>query len=175
MILRIALAVAAGLLWARDAWSQTADEYRVKAALIYDFAKFVQWPCDILRPDDSLSICVLGRNPLNGALAQTMAGKSIEGRPLCFRQISDLKQAASCRVLFLGDRNRRGLPAILDAVRGRGVLTVGDGAGFAAQGGVVNFVPDRGRIHFQINLAAAEEQKLTISSKLLGLAEIVCK
>jgi hypothetical protein len=176
MHLRSIFAIGLTLLTAGTVSAQINDEYRVKAAFLYNFAKFVEWPHDAWSsPADPVTLCVVGKSPFGDALTQVVEGKSVQGRPMCLRQIQDAGAAGNCRILFISDSERKRILTILGAVRGRGVLTVGESPGFAASGGVINFKIDGGHVRFEINLAAADEQKLTISSKLLSLAEVLRK
>jgi hypothetical protein len=143
-------------------------EYRVKAAYLFNFTKFIEWPngAFIGGRSFSFSICVAGRNPFGPALTATLAGETAAGLPLAARVVN-AGGAAGCHVLFLPT----GVPAApyLRAVGTSPVLTVGESPGFLAQGGIINFVLDGGRVRFEINQAAAERAQLRISSRLLQL------
>jgi len=163
--------LAAVLLCAGPAVTSAQDaglEYRVKAAYLFNFTKFVEWPEAAFTGGRSFSfsICVAGRNPFGPALTATLVGETAAGLPLAARVVS-AGGAAGCHVLFV--------PASVPAgpyLRGVGtspVLTVGESPGFLAQGGAINFVVDDGRVRFEINQAAAERAQLRISSRLLQL------
>ena len=150
------------------------DEYQLKAAFILNFAKFVVWPPHATQsPADRFSICILGDDPFQGALEQKSSGKTLEGREIDVRQVSDLDSACNCRILFVSASGRKRFRAMAGGLTGNGVLTIGDVPGIAAEGAVIDFKLQAGRIRFEINLEAAEQQQLRISSKLLSLAEIV--
>jgi hypothetical protein len=152
------------------------DEYSVKAAFLYNFAKFVDWPAQTYKTSsDPISVCVLGENPFGGALEESVAGKSIEGRGLTVRSVRDTVHANGCQILFIGSSEKKRWRSILEELRPCGVLTVGETEEFIASGGVISFKLDGGRVRFQINVVAAEKGKLRISSKLLSLAEVVRK
>jgi hypothetical protein len=156
------------------ALGQTADEYQVKAAYMYNFAKFVDWPVNTFDSQaQPIVFCVLGQTPLSGALEQALAGKVVDHRPLLFRQLTDSKQAGKCQVLFIGSPDRKPLRQILDEVRSFNLLTVGEVEGFTNQGGVIRFVLDAGRVRLEFNLDAADDAKLRISSKLLSLGKTI--
>jgi hypothetical protein len=153
---------------------QVLDEYQVKAAFLYNFAKFVEWPPEAFKTaKDPILVCVLGHNPFGNALEETIHGKSIAGRPFAYRQVSDAESASGCQILFVGATESKHLRLLLDNLKPMGVLTVGEAQGFAADGGVINFKLDDGRVHFEINVDAAEQERLHISAKLLSLAQIV--
>jgi hypothetical protein len=150
------------------------DEYRVKAAFLYNFAKFVEWPPETFQsPTDPLVICTLGYDPYRRALEETVRDKTIQGRTFSVRQVSDVEQANTCQIFFVSASESKRAAAMLPRLKTTGVLTVGEAEGFAASGGVINFKTENGRVRFEINVTAAERAKLRISSKLLSLVQIV--
>jgi hypothetical protein len=174
MVLRFATFVFAILLLALRAPGQAMDEYQVKAAFLYNFAKFVEWPPEAFKaPKDPILVCVLGHNPFGNALEDAIRGKSIEGRAFAYRQVSDAQSASACQILFVSSGESKHYRSILESLKPMGILTVGEAQGFAADGGVINFKLEDGRVHFEINTEAAEHEQLHISAKLLGLAQIV--
>ena len=176
MIFRLSLGVSVVVMLAAAARGQTTEEYRVKAAFLYNFAKFVEWPSQAFKgPTDPIAICILGKDPFGAALIQAVNGKVIEGKPFRIRLISDAQQASGCHILFVTGSERKLQRPILDAIRGIPVLTVGETDAFVAEGGIVNFKIEAGRVRLQVSIDAAEQAGLSISSKLLSLAEIVRK
>ncbi len=154
--------------------SPPVDEYQVKAAFIYNFAKFVQWPVDAFKgPSDPISICVLGQDPFGSLLDITIANRSIDGRPLVIRRLANVKQVAGCHVLFIGSAEDKRLPSTVADIRATGVLTIGDSDFSDVDGVVINFKLEGGKVRFDINVDAAEREKLRISSRLLSLAHVV--
>jgi uncharacterized protein DUF4154 len=152
--------------------AQVIDEYRVKAAFLYNFAKFVEWPASSFKnATDPIIICVLG-NPFGDRLENTVNGKEIEGRRLIVRQISDISEAAGCHILFVATGKKR-MADLLGSVKASPILTIGEAVNFAESGGVIGFKLESGKVRLQINIYAAERAHLLVSSKLLGLAEIV--
>lgn len=152
------------------------DEYQVKAAFLYNFAKFVEWPPEAVGSSNGpIAICVLGQNPFGHALQDTVDGKTVSGRTFVVRQTAEAKQAAHCQILFVSSSERKRYAAILGELRAGGVLTVGETEDFAEAGGVVNLKLESSRVQIQINMSAAEEAGLHISSKLLSLAQIIRK
>jgi hypothetical protein len=163
-----------GVFAAFNAFAQTIDEYQLKAAFLYNFAKFVEWPALTFKTDkDPMRICVLGQDPFGGALGEAVGGKTVLGRSFAVADISDATQAVDCQTLFISSSEGKRLPSIFGALRTTGILTVGESEGFATQGGIVNFRLEGGRVRLEINVEAAERAKLRISSKVLNLAQIV--
>ncbi len=156
-----------------DAQTKTVDEYRVKAAFLFNFAKFVEWPTGTFKgPADPITICALG-NPFDGLLEQTVSGKQIDQRHLIVRQISDPADVSvGCTILFVSADKKRQAD-LLGRLKGSPVLTVGEAENFAPAGGVIGFKLEGEKVRLQINICAADRARLHISSKLLSLAEIV--
>jgi len=174
MIFRLSFAIC--VLLAADARGQTNEEYRVKAAFLYNLTKFVEWPSYAFKaPHAGIEICILGKDPFGDSLTEAVNGKVLEGHAFSIRHIEDAQQAAGCQVLFVSASERKRLRPILDSVRYAAILTVGDIDGFTSEGGIVNFKIEGGRVRLQINVAAADQARLGMSSKLLSLAEIVKK
>lgn len=142
-------------------------EYRVKAAFLYNFVKFVEWPA--AESSAAIAICVAGRNPFGSLLDTLVRGEAINGRRLETRVI--LEPDPACDVVFIPDG--AATTVYLRAARGHPILTVGETGGFIAQGGIARFYIDGGNVRFEINRGAAERAGLRISSRLLQLARIV--
>src|SRR5258708_38061986 len=122
-LLSPALCVVLLLVAGQMSRAQTIDEYRVKAAFLYNFAKFVEWPADSFKnPGDPIIICVLG-NPFGDRLENTVSGKEIEGRRVIARQISDVAETAGCQILFVAASKKR--MADLGSVKASPILTTG--------------------------------------------------
>jgi hypothetical protein len=152
---------------------EPAPEYVVKAAFLFNFAKFVEWPADAFSgPTSPIVICVLGEDPFGDALG-SLKGKTANGRPILIRSAATLGELERCHLLFVSSSEKANLPKILQATKDWNVLTVGDVDGFARDGGTINLVKEESRVGIEINLEAAQRTRLQISSKLLGLAKIV--
>jgi hypothetical protein len=174
MALRLVTVVLLGSLLAARTRGQQIEEYLVKAAFLYNFAKFVEWPSDAFKtPQDPLMLCVLGHNPFGNALEDVIRGKAIDGRSVAFRRVADAHAASACQILFVSAAEGERFRSLYGNVKPAAILTVGEAPGFAADGGVINFKLDGGHVRFEINLDAAEHAQLHISSKLLSLAQIV--
>lgn len=149
------------------------DEYQVKAAFLYNFAKFVVWPQgSFASPTDPIVICIVGQNPFGSGLDDMVQGKKVGDRGFAVRRFPDTLQAGQCQILFIGAAEWKRTRSLLDAVRSPGVLTVGETDDFTELGGIIAFRLDGPRVRIRVDLHAADHAKLRISSKLLSLAEI---
>jgi hypothetical protein len=154
--------------------AQSASEYQVKAAFLFNFAKFVEWPADAFPSGDApLQICVFGRDPFRGDFEQVIEDKAVNGHRLEIIHPSGVPQARACQILFVVSAEKPQIREILQGLRGASVLTVGDAAGFAKAGGIINFVLDENRVRFEINPKAAERAHLKISARLLTVAKLI--
>ena len=150
------------------------DEYQVKAAFLYNFAKFVEWPAGTFaNANDPIGICIAGANPFGASLDNMVQGKKIGERTFAVRRIADTQQAKGCQILFIGDADTKRVRSLLEALKGTAILTVGETDDFTAAGGMIAFQLAGPRVRIQIDIEPAESSHLKISSKLLSLAEIV--
>lgn len=173
---RLSLAVVLGALLSTGGRAQSVSEYQMKAAYVYNLAKFVDWPAEAFKTaSDPLTICVLGQSPILVTLNEAVNGEMIENRKLIVRQVSAPQEASNCHILFIASSDRKYLQAVLRDLKTPGVLTLGESVGFAEDGGVVDFRLEGKKVRIEINLNAAGQQKLRISPKLLSLAQIVKK
>jgi len=148
-------------------------EYEVKAAFLYHFARYVEWPPDGLPADEAFVITILGDDPFGPALDTILKGKRIHDRRLVVRRVTHAEQVGRTQILFIGESLSEDLPRILRRLESTPTLTVGEGPLFAKTGGMIRFNKERDRVGFEINLASAERARLRISSQLLKLARIV--
>lgn len=154
--------------------AQSATEYQVKAAFLFNFAKFVEWPADAFAsPDAPLQLCILGQDPFGHAFEQGIDDKMVRGHRIEIIHPSGLPQARSCQIIFAASSEEPRLREILHGLKGASVLTVGDAPGFAQMGGIINFVLDNNRVRFEINLRAAERAGLKLSARLLTVAKLI--
>lgn len=147
-------------------------EYQLKAAFIYNFVKFVDWPPSAFTNDSAPYIIgVLGNNDFGDDLSKALAGKKINGRELIFKPFDSARNIDNCQVLFISKSERRRYQEILRILHGRSILTISEADGFIEGGGIINFVlmPDH-TIRFQIDNKAAKAAGLTVSSDLMALA-----
>ena len=156
------------------AYAQSPREYQIKAAFLYNFAKFVEWPDDRFADKKApVVLCVIGIDPFGEILEQTMKGKKIKGRAIIINRIKELENLKSCHLLFVSSSEREDVPQIVGLLSGASVLTTGDMDRFANKGGIINLIKRGNRIRFEINPDAADRAGLKLSSKLLNLATIV--
>jgi YfiR/HmsC-like len=166
--------VVCSLAMGTPAQSPTAGEYQVKAAFLYNFAKFVEWPSSSFSDASApFRICVFGLDPFGQELHDITSEKTVNGRKLQVDQVADLQLARTCHILFIASSEKAQLKRILESLRGTNVLTVGDSDGFAKLGVIINFVLENNRVQFEVNHKAAEQAGLNISSKLLSVAKLV--
>jgi hypothetical protein len=159
-------------------WGSAAEasdfEYAIKAAFLYNFAKFVEWPPETFpQASTPVSFCIFGDDPFDGSLDTVVQGETLNGRRLAVRRTRDLPAARECQVLFVSASEKGRAFEALSALRGTSVLTVGEGKDFLDQGGVIRLFLEQNRMRFDVNLDAAERNHLKISSKLLALARTV--
>lgn len=174
-IAMVLLVLAGGLTPARGGYpQQSPTEYQVKAAYLFNFLKFVEWPDDA-HPDahGKWVIGVLGENPFGDELTQVVSGKTVQGRELEVRKFQSSEDLSACHVLFISDSEKKRLPSILSSLNGHGVLTVANMENFTASGGMIQFVMEEGSVRFAINVTATSRARLKVSSKLLSLAHVV--
>jgi hypothetical protein len=149
-------------------------EYQVKATYLYNFGKFVRWPTPAGK-SDSFAVCVLGQDPFGPILDATLAGESLDGKPVVLKRILRPQDATDCRILFISATEEKHLKEILITLDEAGVLTVSDMPGFTRRGGIIQFILEGEKIRFEINLASAENARLVLSSELLKVAASVKK
>lgn len=151
-----------------------APEYQVKAVFLYNFTQFVEWPPSAFASADSpLVIGILGKDPFGKFIDETIQGESFNGHPLLVKRLSSVDETQSCHIVFINQPDKVKLKETIDILNGKSILTVSDANNFAKLGGMVRFVTENRKTRLRINLEATRNANLTISSKLLRLAEIV--
>lgn len=163
-----------GLQSTRNSYAESAPlEYQVKAAFLYQFFKFVEWPPHALGATHrTICIGVVNGGPIVSAL-QSVEGKEAKGRLVVVKRFKALEELDFCHILFISAGMEDRLAEILDHLKGTSTLTVSDIDGFAKRGGMINFITVENKIQFEINVETAEKASLQISSHLLKLARIV--
>ncbi|MFA5506969.1 MAG: YfiR family protein [Vulcanimicrobiota bacterium] len=156
------LALVSALLLAQPALA--SREYQLKAAFIYNFIKFVEWPST----PDTIKVGILGTDPFAGELNK-LESKKVGNRSIQVTQLKSLADARHCQVVFTSDAAQA--KKLVAELAGEPVLTVSDAAGFSEQGGCITLMSSRNRIRFAINTKTLKDSRLKASSKLLGLAE----
>jgi hypothetical protein len=149
-------------------------EYDLKAAFLFNFAQFVEWPRDCFAdPAAPLVIGVLGEDPFGASLDEIVDGETVDDHPLVVRRFHSVDEIGSCHILFISLSESARLEQVLKTLGHRSVLTVGEAKDFTARSGMIGFELAQRRVRLRINLTAANDARLTISSKLLRQAQIV--
>jgi hypothetical protein len=151
-----------------------SKEYQIKAAFLFNFAQFVDWPSAVFANTNApFSIGILGDDPFGGALDETIQGETINNHKIIVvrsQQVEDLK---NCQIIFVGKSEKKHVAEILSELDSRPILTVSEIDGFAERGGEINFFLAGTKVRFEINPAVAQNDGLKISSQLLSLGKIV--
>jgi hypothetical protein len=151
-----------------------SSEYAVKAAFLYHFAQFVEWPEAAFRDASSpLVYCTIGADPFDGALETTLKGKAIGARAIEVRHAKQASELQGCQLVFVGDGQKKQIPGVLAELRAAPVLVVGESEKFVEEGGTIGFVVEENKVRFEVNLGVAEKSGLRINAKLLALAKTV--
>ena len=151
-----------------------SSEYELKAAILFNLVKFVEWPPAAYPNAQAPTVlCTLGRDPFGPALDRFTSGNSAAGRPLVIRRLQREADSHGCHLVYIGSSERKLLPAILKNLEGSHVLTIGETEQFAARGGMIQLAMEDKQVHFTINLGAASREQLHIRSGLLALSRII--
>jgi hypothetical protein len=151
--------------------ADVAPDVAVKAAFLFNFAKFVEWPA--LPAGAPLVVCVVGNDGIAAAFVETVRGQNISGHSFDVGVLPESSKWRACHLLFIADAEVRRSAVGLDEVKTLPVLTVSDNKGFSLAGGIIEFYVEAGRMRFAINLDAADRSGLRLSSRLLGLAKVI--
>ncbi len=178
-ILMAMLGMALNMTSTANAQAGDADssEYLIKAGFIYNFAKFVEWPSAAFPQSDSpIVIGVIGTDPFGNVLDHIVEDKKIGPRGFVVKRYKwgkELKDLKACKILFISASEKSHTDEILQSVKGLPILTVGETSGFAERGGVIRFTLEDNRVRLEVNVDAAHQADLSISSRLLTLAKII--
>src|SRR3989442_989172 len=154
--------------------SSGSSEYLIKAGFIYNFANLVQWPSNAFaQPDSPIVIGILGEDPFGTILDRVLQGKKVNGRSFVVKRLKSPADLKECHILFVSSSEMTRLAEAIHLVKGMPILTIGEIPGFAKRGGIINLVLEDNKVRFEINVEAAKEADLNISSRLLALARIV--
>lgn len=172
-ILRIAWTFLAIVLATPVIGGEAPREYQLKAAFIYNFVQFVDWPASAFPSAQSpVVLATVGADPFQGALDQAAAGKSAGRRPLLVKHFAQAADVNRCQLLFIAAGQEDQLAAARTRLGDAPVLTVGESEEFIRAGGMIRFYQEDNRLRFEINPSAAHKAGLRISSRLLKLAKI---
>jgi len=148
-------------------------EHKIKAAFIYNFAKFIEWPAESFAKDqNTLTLCIIGKD-LFGDATKTVEGKTIKEKKLLVKRIKGIEDIGECHILFISESEGKNLSPILEKIKYKHILSIADMEGFAHRGGIINFITTDNKVQFEINIDAAQQSGLKVSSKLLKLAKII--
>jgi hypothetical protein len=157
--------------------SEPAGEYQVKAAFLFNFIRFAEWPATSFHtPTEPIAVCILGSDPFGPALSDAVAQHNVGGRPLVVRHLNGVKDIGGCHALFISSSEARHAGSLLSKGVDAGILTVGDSDSTGTPipyGTAISFRLDAEKVRFDIDMDAAEREKIRISSRLLSLARVV--
>lgn len=173
-MLRVALAIA---VWSSTLSSEgiaspvPITESQVKAAYLYNFAKFIMWPeQSFAKADAPTQICVFNDHSFESTLKDIVNSHTVEGHPVKVIHVTAVSEAHACHILFISSLHGKQAGALIQALGGSSIVTVGETQGFLEEGGVILFVLQEGKIKFQVNLRAAAQSGVRISARLLSVA-----
>lgn len=162
-----------GATWTEAASPPSLTEGQIKAAYIYNFAKFVQWPeTAFTNSGEPLRVCIVGSDALFQAM-QSLQGKTVQGRPLTLSKRSFLESPPDAHILFIARQYGEGAWKELEKQVFTPMLTIADFDSFVSEGGIIGFIQEGSKLRFAVNIAAARRSGLKLSSKLLRLAVFV--
>jgi len=174
LVFWLVLATQAAVPQIAAAQGDSAGEYELKAAILYNLTRFVEWPASAYPNAQAPTIlCILGRDPFGESLASMVSKQTPNGRLVQIRHVRNDKEVGGCHVLYISSSERKQVVQILSTAAGSNILTVGEIAQFAARGGMVQFGLEDKEVRFDVNLDAALRAGLKISSRLLVLARVV--
>lgn len=173
LVIGICLSLALGAS-AQTLDSSDSSEYLIKAGFIYNFAKLVGWPSGAFsQPDSPIVIGILGTDPFGTIIDRILSDKKIDARRFVIKRLKWGMDLKDCDIIFIGSSEASHLEEVLHSLRGTPVLTIGETPGFAKRGCIINLTVEDNKVRFEVNLDAAKQADLNISSRLLALAKIV--
>jgi hypothetical protein len=150
------------------------QEYQLKAVFLFNFLQFVDWPTDAFEDAHSpFHVCILGGDPFGHDLDEVMSGEQLENRPILVERHADVADTTHCHLVFIAEDSATRRQRSLAALQSKPILTVGDADDFAARGGIIELDVANNRIKLLVNLQAASDAQLRLSSKLLRKSQIV--
>jgi len=163
-----------GVICGGPALAQGPTEHQVKAAFVFNFTKFVEWPTAAFRSSpNTINICLIGEDLLSKALDEVVKGQSVGGRGFAVRRLTQIPRDDSCQIAFLGGMDKNRAEQVLAPVKALPILTVVDNEDGGDPGAMIGLVIEDSKVRFNINLEAAEKVGIKLSSKLLKLAKTV--
>lgn len=156
-----------------SAQTQVAREYQVKAVFLFNFSQFVEWPAQSFQDTNALVIGILGEDPFGAYLDEAVRGEEVNGHPLVVSRYKRIDDVKACHILFITAAEAHQLKQVFASLKSKSILTVSDSDNFTKQGGMIKFFTENNKTRIRINLEATKDANLTISSKLLRLADVV--
>jgi len=158
----------------RAADEPLASEYQVKAAFLINFPKYVEWPDNTFTNISSpFVIGVLGETKVTDELQKIITGRMVNDRGFVLKHLNSIEEAGGCHILFIAADQQQRTPDFLAKLKNTGVLTVGESDDFLNNGGIINLARRDRKIALEVNLGAAANAQIKISSKLLSVASVV--
>jgi hypothetical protein len=159
---------------AQELGASDSSEYLIKAGFIYNFAKLVEWPASVVQKGQPIVIGVLGNDPFATILERVVNGKTLDGQPFVVKRLRNKEFTdCSCQILFVATAESARPDEIIQFQKTASVLTIAEAPDFARRGGIIAFILEDSKVRFEVNVNAAKQAALTISSRLLTLATIV--
>jgi hypothetical protein len=154
--------------------AQSSGEFNIKATFLYNFTQFIDWPAEAFSAADApFVIAILGIDPFRNSIDEAVAGEKVNGHPVVVQRFETTADIKSCNILFISTSEAGKLGEIMAALPNKHILTVSDLPDIISSGGIIRFTRQKNKIKLQINLTASKAADLTISSKLLQLAQII--
>jgi hypothetical protein len=154
--------------------SQTLTEHQVRAAYLYNFVKFVEWPDGTFKDEsEAILIGLFKDDPVKEELESIIKGRTIDSRPIRIKLLGNSKDADECHVVYLADAERRHQISTINMLGSKPVLTISDADYFCRIGGMIRFFVHENRFRLEINRTAVDRAQLEISAKILRVAEII--
>lgn len=147
-----------------------AQEYGVKAAFLYNFSKFIDWPSSVIEKDNYFVICIVGNNPFNEETLASIGAKQTKNKDIRIKHVNSSKHITGCHIAFISNPETLLGKKVIDASRNQHVLTISDHKNFTSHGGMIELFTVNQKIRFKVNLFATKNADLHISSRLLSLA-----
>jgi len=174
--LTVALVIAYWMAISTPCKAEATKEAQVKAAFVYNFTQFVDWPAGAFAgPDAPFVVAIVGDDPFSGAIEEAMDGQSVNGRPIAVRHFASAKQIERCQLLIVPASQQAAAPVILAKIANAPVLTVGDGDSFMAQGGAIRLFQQGARVRFELSPDVMAAARVVPGAKLMKLARIYRK
>lgn len=158
----------------RGAEIKSLPEYQLKALYLYNFAKDVEWPKDAFSgPGTPITIGILGNNPFGSDLATMVRNRTANGRKILVKRVIEMKELRTCHILFIAAAEEKRWPEVLSTIKDLSILTVGETPQFTRTGGVIALAPEGRRVGIEINMEAAEQARLVVSSHVLRVIKVI--